>query len=84
MKNRLKPGDLVRSSYRAPWYGVIVRETTNPLNYIVRVTHDRFGFPLRKPFNFQLSPGWLRRPGEDYEWKHPLDRDARSDIKEKI
>ncbi len=65
MKYRgLKQGDRVRSSFRAPWvgvvYGVVSRKDTTPLIYVL-VTHDKNGRKLLKPFKRKLDGAHLTK-----------------------
>lgn len=57
----LTPGTRVRSHYTAHWTGIVVQlvpgKHPDDELYIVRVTHDRHGNPVRKPGKAR----WLRR-----------------------
>jgi hypothetical protein len=64
-------GDQVRSHFRAAWTGHVVEQVPRfePCSlckdrycYVVMITHDRRGNPVRKPFRSQiLDACWLRR-----------------------
>lgn len=57
----VRPGDRVRSTFRAPWTGVIEQIKWMRTNYValVRLTHTRRGVPLRKPRVNRLDTAWL-------------------------
>ncbi len=58
-------GSRVQSRYRARWHGVVLR-VDEQLDHcvIVRITHDRRGKPIRKPFSSRnvrrLDESWLK------------------------
>lgn len=68
MKHRLKPGQWVKSNFRAPWKGQVVEDGIIENTYIIRVLIDKHDNPIRKPFLTQLDGAWL----EIYEYKERM------------
>lgn len=60
-KKRHTIGTVVRSRFRAPWYGVVVDHDLGPGSLVVAVrrTHDRRGNPMRKVDLRTYSSHWL-------------------------
>jgi hypothetical protein len=54
-----RPGARVRSHYRAPWYGTVLRKSGTEGCVYVEVTHDRCGKPMRKALTKHLHCWWL-------------------------
>jgi hypothetical protein len=61
-----RPGAVVRSRYRSPWTGVVLR-AADPQHVgavVVQMTHDRRGRPITKPGRDRrrviIHPYWLR------------------------
>ena len=64
MKHRDKAafyvGKRVRSRFRAPWVGTVLRESdATPQCVYVRVELNRRGCPMRKPITKHINVGWL-------------------------
>jgi hypothetical protein len=67
---KFKLNDVVRSHYRAAWTGYVVERVRRHepcgwckdlYSYVVMVTHDRRGNPVRKPFRSMLLDAcWLQ------------------------
>ena len=62
-KDRPRIGAVVRSYFRARWYGIVVKHDFHPrYPHIVGclITHDRKGNPMRRVVYKTLSCGWLK------------------------
>lgn len=57
--NDVGPGDIVKSTYKAPWVGVLVRFDKNDKAQVLQLI-DRHGNMLRKPKLVTLDPYWLK------------------------